>query len=494
MQSELNLRKIADNKMISIIVTLHNNEGSIIDALQSITAQTAQKWDAVVIDNASTDGSERQVRSYLIDRRMRYVRLDREVSQEEVIRRGLAETKGEWVIFLDAKDSLDPRALEALYLAVKKYGTQIASGNYTYHSEGGGEVKAALSLAEGKYTGREDIPAMLIARGIIHSSQSIVSKHSTLNSQLFGEAWGTLPIAYTDHIVLAKGEEYSSQFTILRKAQAQAEHSSQFKPHTSHLIPQFSSLEHDGIRVENLNVHIGDAHILKNVTAKIPKNKITCIIGPSGCGKSTLLRTFNRIIDTTEGVKMQGDIWLGKYNITKVHGAEKIELRRHVGLVPQRPCPLPMSIYDNIAYGCRIHGIRGKEKLRQVVEHYLRSIGLWDEVKDRLKEPAARLSGGQQQRLCLARSLAVEPTVLLADESTSALDPISSKKVEQLFVDLKKDYTVVMVTHTLQQAQRVADYVVFMYLGEVIEAGPAKELFNNPQNELTRKYLDGAFS
>lgn len=494
MQSELNLRKIADNKMISVIVTLHNNEGSIIDALQSITAQTAQKWDAVVIDNASTDGSERQVRSYLIDRRMRYVRLDREVSQEEVIRRGLAETKGEWVIFLDAKDSLDPRALEALYLAVKKYGTQIASGNYTYHSEGGGERKTALALAEGKYTGREDIPAMLIARGIIHSSQSIVSKHSTLNSQLFGEAWGTLPIAYTDHIVLAKGEEYSSQFTILRKAQAQAEHSSQFKPHTSHLIPQFSSLEHDGIRVENLNVHIGDAHILKNVTAKIPKNKITCIIGPSGCGKSTLLRTFNRIIDTTEGVKMQGDIWLGKYNITKVHGAEKIELRRHVGLVPQRPCPLPMSIYDNIAYGCRIHGIRGKEKLRQVVEHYLRSIGLWDEVKDRLKEPAARLSGGQQQRLCLARSLAVEPTVLLADESTSALDPISSKKVEQLFVDLKKDYTVVMVTHTLQQAQRVADYVVFMYLGEVIEAGPAKELFNNPQNELTRKYLDGAFS
>ena len=494
MQSELNLRKIADNKMISVIVTLHNNEGSIIDALQSITAQTAQKWDAVVIDNASTDGSERQVRSYLIDRRMRYVRLDREVSQEEVIRRGLAETKGEWVIFLDAKDSLDPRALEALYLAVKKYGTQIASGNYTYHSEGGGERKTALALAEGKYTGREDIPAMLIARSIIHSSQFIVSKYSTLNSQLFGEAWGTLPIAYTDHIVLAKGEEYSSQFTILRKAQAQAEHSSQFKPHTSHLIPQFSSLEHDGIRVENLNVHIGDAHILKNVTAKIPKNKITCIIGPSGCGKSTLLRTFNRIIDTTEGVKMQGDIWLGKYNITKVHGAEKIELRRHVGLVPQRPCPLPMSIYDNIAYGCRIHGIRGKEKLRQVVEHYLRSIGLWDEVKDRLKEPAARLSGGQQQRLCLARSLAVEPTVLLADESTSALDPISSKKVEQLFVDLKKDYTVVMVTHTLQQAQRVADYVVFMYLGEVIEAGPAKELFNNPQNELTRKYLDGAFS
>jgi phosphate transport system ATP-binding protein len=259
-------------------------------------------------------------------------------------------------------------------------------------------------------------------------------------------------------------------------------------------IHKFAPIEHDGIKVKDLNIHIGDAHILKNVTAEIPKNKITCIIGPSGCGKSTLLRTFNRIIDTTEGVKIDGNIWLGEHNIVTSHGADKIELRRHIGLVPQRPCPLPMSIYDNIAYGCRIHGIRGKERLGAVVEHYLKSIGLWDEVKDRLKQPASRLSGGQQQRLCLARSLAVEPTVLLADESTSALDPISSKKVEQLFVDLKKDYTVVMVTHTLQQAQRVADYVIFMYLGEVIEAGPAKDIFNNPQDELTQKYLDGAFS
>lgn len=256
----------------------------------------------------------------------------------------------------------------------------------------------------------------------------------------------------------------------------------------------FSHIEHDGIKVENLNIHIGDAHILKNVTAHIPKNKITCIIGPSGCGKSTLLRTFNRIIDTTEGVKIDGDIWLGERNIVKAHGADKIELRRHVGLVPQRPCPLPMSIFDNIAYGCKIHGIKKKSQQKEIVEHYLKSIGLWDEVKDRLSSPASRLSGGQQQRLCLARSLAVEPTVLLADESTSALDPISSKKVEQLFVDLKRDYTVVMVTHTLQQAQRVADYVIFMYLGEVIEAGPAREIFNNPQNELTQKYLDGAFS
>ncbi len=226
----------------------------------------------------------------------------------------------------------------------------------------------------------------------------------------------------------------------------------------------------------------------------IPKNKITCIIGPSGCGKSTLLRTFNRIIDTTEGVKISGDVLLGDHNIVKSHGSDLIELRRHIGLVPQRPCPLPMSIYDNIAYGCRIHGIRNKEKLNAVVELYLRSIGLWDEVKERLAAPAGRLSGGQLQRLCLARSLAVEPSVLLADESTSALDPISSKKVEQLFVDLKRDYTIVMVTHTLQQAQRVADHVIFMYLGEVVEQGPARDVFNNPQNELTKRYLDGAFS
>lgn len=257
---------------------------------------------------------------------------------------------------------------------------------------------------------------------------------------------------------------------------------------------KFEPLQHDGIKVNHLNIHIGDAHILKDVTVDIPKNKITCIIGPSGCGKSTLLRTFNRLVDTIEGVKIDGDIWLGDRNIVKARGADIIDLRRHVGLVPQRPCPLPMSIFDNIAYGCKIHGISRKSKLNIIVEHYLKSIGLWDEVKERLNTPASRLSGGQQQRLCLARSLAVEPTVLLADESTSALDPISSKKVEQLFVDLKRDYTVVMVTHTLQQAQRVADYVVFMYLGEVIEAGSAKDIFNNPQNPLTQKYLDGAFS
>lgn len=257
---------------------------------------------------------------------------------------------------------------------------------------------------------------------------------------------------------------------------------------------KFDKIEHNSLEVRNLNIHIGDVHILKDVNVTIPKNKITCIIGPSGCGKSTLLRTFNRIIDTTEGVKIDGDVLFGNHNIVKSHGSRLIELRRHIGLVPQRPCPLPMSIFDNIAYGCRIHGIRNKEKLNAIVEHYLRNIGLWDEVKERLHTPASRLSGGQQQRLCLARSLAVEPSVLLADESTSALDPISSKKVEQLFVDLKRDYTIVIVTHTLQQAQRIADNVIFMYLGEVIEQGTAQEVFNNPQKELTKRYLNGAFS
>ncbi len=257
---------------------------------------------------------------------------------------------------------------------------------------------------------------------------------------------------------------------------------------------KFPRIDHDGIRVRHLNVHIGDAHILKDVNLDIPKGQITCIIGPSGCGKSTLLRTFNRLVDTAEGVRIDGDVLLGDRNITRASGIELTEVRRHVGLVPQRPCPLPMSIYDNVAYGCRLHGLRGKEKTDAVVRHYLQSVGLWDEVSERLGSPAARLSGGQQQRLCLARSLAVEPTVILADESTSALDPISSKRVEQLFVELKHDYTIIMVTHTLAQAQRIADHAIFMYLGEVIEAGPASQIFGNPQNDLTRRYVEGVFS
>lgn len=257
---------------------------------------------------------------------------------------------------------------------------------------------------------------------------------------------------------------------------------------------KFPHLEHDGIKVRGLNVHIGDAHILKNVDLDIPKGQITCIIGPSGCGKSTLLRTFNRLVDTAEGVRVSGSVTLGGHDITAASGMGLTEVRRQVGLVPQRPCPLPMSIYDNVAYGCRLHGVRGKARIDAVVRHYLTAVGLWEEVQERLSQPASRLSGGQQQRLCLARSLAVEPAVLLADESTSALDPISSRKVEKLFTELRRDYTVVMVTHTLAQAQRIADYAVFMYLGEVIEAGPASQIFNNPQNDLTRRYVDGVFS
>ena len=244
----------------------------------------------------------------------------------------------------------------------------------------------------------------------------------------------------------------------------------------------------------DLNVYINGAQILKDVNVSIPKNKITCIIGPSGCGKSTLLRTFNRLNDHVEGLKMKGEVNLGDSNILAADSSKLSELRRNIGLVPQRPCPLPMSIYGNVAYGCRIHGIRNRKKLDSIVEHYLRAVGLWEEVKDRLKSPAAKLSGGQQQRLCLARSLAVEPSYLLADESTSALDPISSKKVEQLFTELKKDYSIVMVTHTLRQALRIADHIIFMYLGEVIEEGSAEEVFKHPKHELTKKYLNGAFS
>ena len=243
-----------------------------------------------------------------------------------------------------------------------------------------------------------------------------------------------------------------------------------------------------------LNVYINGSHILKDVSVDIPKNKITCIIGPSGCGKSTLLRTFNRLNDRVEGLKVSGEVNLGDDNILSADSTKLTEMRRNIGLVPQRPCPLPMSIYDNIAYGCRIHGIRSRKKLDAIVRHYLKAVGLWDEVKDRLHSSAVKLSGGQQQRLCLARSLAVEPSYLLADESTSALDPIASKKVEELFSALKSDYSIVMVTHTLRQALRLADYVIFMYLGEVIEAGDAKQVFNSPQNELTKRYLAGAFS
>jgi len=247
------------------------------------------------------------------------------------------------------------------------------------------------------------------------------------------------------------------------------------------------------LKVSDLNLYIHKAHILKNVNLEIPDKKITCIIGPSGCGKSTLLKTFNRLIDDTEGVKYNGSIWVDDTDIFDKK-TEITDIRKKMGLLSQRPCPLPMSIYDNIAFGCKMHGERNRKKLNQIVEEQLKAVGLWAEVKDRLHAPASKLSIGQQQRLCLARGLAVEPEFILADEATSALDPISSKNIEELFVELKKDYSIILVTHTLRQALRIADHVIFMYLGEVIEAGPADEIFNNPKQELTRKYLEGAFS
>jgi phosphate transport system ATP-binding protein len=278
------------------------------------------------------------------------------------------------------------------------------------------------------------------------------------------------------------------RYRVWKEGSAVRRQARMFKPDHKFIRDEASELI-----AENINVYIKNNHILKDVNLKIPEKKITCIIGPSGCGKSTLLKTFNRLIDAVESAKVTGKVLINGVDI--LHSdADITELRRKIGLVSQRPCPLPMSIYDNIAYGCRIHGIRLRRKLNMVVEHYLRAAGLWDEVKDRIRTPAARLSIGQQQRLCLARSLAVEPQFILADEATSALDPISSKIIEELFMELKENYTIIMVTHTLSQAVRIADYVVFMYLGEIIEQGEVNQVFNHPQQELTKKYLSGVFS
>lgn len=247
------------------------------------------------------------------------------------------------------------------------------------------------------------------------------------------------------------------------------------------------------ISTENLCLRIGKQQILKNVTIEVPRNQITVILGPSGCGKTTLLKCMNRLTDIYPEMQVSGRVMVESRDIYQA-GIEVYQIRKNLGLLSQRPYPLPMSIFANVAYGMKINGNHSKQALREKVEFYLRMVNLWDEVKDRLREPAAALSIGQQQRLCLARGLAVDPIVILADEPTSALDPISSEVIEKLFVALKHSYSLVMVTHILRQARRLADYVIFMYMGEVVEQGPAEVFFNQPTMKKTKEYLSGAFN
>ncbi|MFN3555113.1 MAG: phosphate ABC transporter ATP-binding protein [Bacteroidales bacterium] len=247
------------------------------------------------------------------------------------------------------------------------------------------------------------------------------------------------------------------------------------------------------ISIQNLNLSFGKHHILKDVNIEIPDKKVTVILGPSGCGKTTLMKTLNRLVDLHGDARVSGQIMLDGEDV--LHPTQDITLvRQKMGLLSQRPTTLPMSIFSNVAYGLKLKGIRSRRKLAPLVEQHLREANLWEEVKDRLNEPASRLSIGQQQRLCLARGLAVNPEIILADEPTSALDPISATVIENQFCKLKELYSIVLVTHVLRQARRIADYVVFMYLGEVIEQGPAKEFFENPQQQKTREYLGGAFN
>lgn len=241
-----------------------------------------------------------------------------------------------------------------------------------------------------------------------------------------------------------------------------------------------------------LNLYYGDNHALKDISIQIPANKITALIGPSGCGKSTFLKTLNRMNDLVPGVRIDGEVF---YNGENIYGkdVDVTRLRRQIGMVFQKANPFPMSIYDNIAYGPRTHGVRGKAKLDDIVELSLRDAAIWDEVKDRLGKSALGLSGGQQQRLCIARALAVEPDILLMDESTSALDPISTSKIEELAMELKNRYTVVMVTHNMQQAVRVSDETAFFLLGELVEFGETERLFSHPQDKRTEDYITGRF-
>lgn len=243
--------------------------------------------------------------------------------------------------------------------------------------------------------------------------------------------------------------------------------------------------------IEGLNLFYGSFHALKDVSLKLEERQITAFIGPSGCGKSTLLKTLNRMNDLVEGCRITGKVQLDGEDI--YGGMDTTLLRKRVGMVFQKPNPFPMSIYDNVAFGPRTHGVRGKAKLDDIVERSLRNAAIWDELKDRLKKDALGLSGGQQQRLCIARALAVEPEVLLMDEPTSALDPISTSKIEELAMELKKDYTIIMVTHNMQQAARISDRTAFFLLGEVVEYGDTEKLFSLPQDKRTEDYITGRF-
>lgn len=246
------------------------------------------------------------------------------------------------------------------------------------------------------------------------------------------------------------------------------------------------------ITVRDLCLWYGNMQALKNIQIDIPEKSITALIGPSGCGKSTFLKTLNRMNDLIPGVRITGEVRYGGADIFEA-GMNVSELRRQIGMVFQKPNPFPMSIYDNVAYGPRTHGIKSKSKLDDIVERSLRNAAIWDEVKDRLKKSALGISGGQQQRLCIARALAVEPHVLLMDEPTSALDPISTSKIEDLAVELKKDYTIIMVTHNMQQAARVSDKTAFFLLGEMIEYDETESLFSQPKDKRTEDYITGRF-
>ena len=251
-------------------------------------------------------------------------------------------------------------------------------------------------------------------------------------------------------------------------------------------------MEQDKIVIEHLNLWYGSFQALKDINLRLPANEITAFIGPSGCGKSTLLKSLNRMNDLVEGCRIEGTVTLDGEDIF----SRKMDvnlLRKRVGMVFQKPNPFPMSIYDNVAYGPRTHGVRSRVKLDEIVEKSLRGAAIWDEAKDRLKKSALGMSGGQQQRLCIARALAVEPEVLLMDEPTSALDPISTSRIEELAMELKKDYTIVMVTHNMQQAARISDKTAFFLLGDMVEFGPTEKIFSMPQDRRTEDYITGRF-